>query len=73
MNTSGHYTVRRYGMNGEGEIARILCAYCEFSCAPADHRQPSDKSGYPRYNKARGQMVKHLHERHHDHLAEKTK
>lgn len=60
MNTNGHYIVR----NDRLRIRCLSCRYCRFSLSPAGFRKSGDRSGLPRYARARGEMVKHLHREH---------
>lgn len=68
MKTSGHYTVHR--AFSPPQIVTIQCAHCNFFVRPRDYREWYDRSGMPRYNKARAVMVRHLHEKHRAKLVE---
>ncbi len=74
MNTHGHYDVRRGGP--DGYIQRLVCMHCNFfvargevSGAPAPNWDGQTRSGTPRYNRMRAKIVKHLHDKHRDALA----
>ena len=67
MNTNGHYSVVR-GSSCGGDITAIACEHCQFSVAPRRFYRRGDRSGLPRYNRARAQMVAHLHTEHRDRL-----
>lgn len=66
MNTNGHYIVRRAGFRGEGDILSLTCVHCHFRLDPRSFRRMGDRSGLPKYSRARALMVKHLHEKHRD-------
>ena len=65
MNTNGHYDVK-YWADGarSGQINALVCEHCAFFVKVAHFWRGGDKSGQGRYNRARGVMVKHLHETH---------
>lgn len=47
-----------------GDIKSIRCQFCSFSVSPASYFRRGDKSGLPRYNRARSAMVKHIYDEH---------
>lgn len=66
MNTNGHYEVNRrplYG-GGEGDIRWLACVHCRFRVDVRSLHRRGDKSGAPRYCRARNRMVRHLHAEH---------
>ncbi len=64
MNTTGHYRVIR--QTGYAEILRLVCDHCGWMVPVSTY--PGARSGLPRYNRARGNMVRHLHAIHADKL-----
>lgn len=51
--------------NDQGPIRSLRCKFCDFEILKRGVGKPrSSKSGLGRYNRMRGQMVKHLHESH---------
>lgn len=55
--------------NDYGEITALQCMFCDFAVETRHIGKPrSSKSGLGRYNRMRGQMVKHLHAEHRDEL-----
>ena len=74
MNTTGHYRVieadlRHYMLTRES-VRGLVCCHCNFTVVPRNYRRYGDRSGLPRYARARGVMVKHLHAAHRALLAE---
>ena len=69
MNTNGHYIVYR---DPYGEIRSLWCEHCLMTVNPSHFRKRGDRSGLPKYNRARAYMVKHLHEMHRDALVQRT-
>lgn len=68
MNVAGHYDVIQRSP-AEFAVTRsfvkaIRCKHCEFAVNPASFARQGDRSGLPRYARARAVMVKHLHEHH---------
>ena len=55
MDTQGHYKVT----HGPHHINNIYCLHCDFIAW-----RPRGGSGLAKYNKMRGEMVKHLHTEH---------
>jgi len=70
MDTTGHYTVRRLNGRRDGDITRILCCHCSFDVDVQALRRLGDRSGLPKYNRARGRIVRHMHEKHRGLLSE---
>jgi hypothetical protein len=73
MNTKGHYRVLQNDMQQyqitKRTIRALQCCHCTFSINPFNFRRPGrDRSGLPAYARARGIMVKHLHEKHSEKL-----
>ncbi len=68
MNTNGHYDVTHHERSGY--VRALVCKHCDFFVKPVEFRRGTDRSGQPRYNRARAVMVKHLHRLHRDKLAE---
>ena len=62
MNTNGHYDVLRHPV--WHMIRHIRCKHCAFSVDVNHYRRYGDRSGQPKYNRARATMVRHLHEKH---------
>ena len=60
MNTNGHYKVT----DGKYHINNLYCLHCDFLVW-----RPHFGSGMAKYNKMRGEMVKHLHAEHRDKLS----
>lgn len=55
--------------NDFGPIKALQCAFCKFTVLKRQTAKPrSSKSGLGRYNRMRGIMVKHLHEKHRERL-----
>lgn len=51
------------------EIKGLYCNFCQFSVSKTATPMPRDSSsGLGRYNRMRGQMVRHLHQCHRDQL-----
>lgn len=51
--------------NDHGPIKSLRCKFCDFEILKRSTRQPkTSTSGLGRYNRMRGVMVKHLHEKH---------
>lgn len=70
MNVAGHYDVEWWKDGGRrGEINAVTCSHCSFFVKVWDYRRGRDRSGLPRYNRARAVMVKHLHSEHRAALA----
>jgi len=73
-----HYVVIRHSTarwwqepNDHGPIKALKCKFCHFEVLKRYTGKPkSSKSGLGRYNRMRGQMVKHLHEKHREALTE---
>lgn len=54
----------------DGPIKALRCKFCDFEVLKRYTGKPrSSKSGLGRYNRMRGQMVRHLHEEHREALA----
>ena len=65
MDTNGHYRVIR----GAGKhIIAVSCVHCPFIVRLV--RRSGDRSGLPKYNRARAAMVRHLHLQHRQQLVE---
>ncbi len=65
MNTNGHYDVKNWADGARAWQVNVLtCEHCPFSVKVAEYFRGGDKSGLGRYNRARGVMVRHLHEKH---------
>lgn len=57
-----------------GDIRALFCNFCSFAVYKTLTGKPrSSKSGLGRYNRMRGEMVKHLHEQHREQLAAEPK
>lgn len=57
--------------NDFGEIKSLDCMFCDFTVETRRTGKPkSSKSGLGKYNRMRGRMVKHLHEKHRDELGQ---
>ena len=73
VDTRGHYTVEETTFTGwratRAGILVIRCRHCAFTVSPADFKRTGDRSGLPRYARARAVMVKHLHAEHRSELA----
>ena len=55
--------------NDFGEIKSLDCMFCDFTVETRRTGKPkSSTSGLGKYNRMRGQMVAHLHEKHRDEL-----
>ena len=71
-----HYQVLRHWGNWQpywkrddaepdGDIKALRCAFCDFEVSKRSTAMPkSSTSGLGRYNRMRGYIVAHLHERH---------
>jgi hypothetical protein len=74
MNTNGQYTVVRWapfpGSEHIGDIERLACCHCRFVIFLRAYRRVTDRSGLPKYNRARAAMVRHLHQHHRNRLAQ---
>lgn len=58
------YTVQRAGAP-PNEIRALWCAYCPYTVSKRTTPKPKNsKSGLGRYNRMRGEMVRHLHAQH---------
>jgi hypothetical protein len=72
MNTNRHYTVDRRsrfpGSERIGDIERLVCGHYRFVVFLRPYRRGTDRSGLPKYNRARAVIVKHLHQQHKDKL-----
>ena len=56
-----------------GDIVKIDCSFCDFEIRKNHVRKPrTSRSGLGRYNRMRGIIVKHLHEKHRELLSEAT-
>jgi hypothetical protein len=61
---AGHgYTVTR-DRGGIGDVKLLRCQHCPFSVHVPGYRRLRDKSGLPRYNRARAVMVRHIYAEH---------
>ncbi len=67
MNTNGHYNVIRGPGRRNGVITHLGCAHCTFLVRLV--RRSGDRSGLGKYNRARAEIVKHLHAYHRAELA----
>lgn len=61
-----HYDVREYDRWAarSGQIQSLACRWCKFSVNVVALHRAGDKSGAPRYCRARAIMVKHIHAMH---------
>lgn len=66
MKTEGHYEVVR--RDTYGDVLYLACKHCSFVEGVPKHYKRGDRSGLPRYNRARARIVKHLHESHREAL-----
>ena len=59
---TGYTVIRKEGW--PGEIKGLACQFCDHFENVANHRRGGDRSGLPRYNRARAAMVKHVFAKH---------
>ena len=63
------YEVDRYSDRTGGEISGLRCSYCGYSVRKRSTPMPKgSRSGLGRYNRMRGRLVAHLHEKHREEL-----
>ena len=67
MNTAGHYGVT----NNSDHIKNLYCKHCDFIVWRPLYRVGKSRSGMGKYNRMRGEMVKHLHAEHRHLLSDK--